>query len=215
MLNFKIVIQLFLLLLLALTIYIFINKYFVKTEVDSFQNQTSKIQKIKNFNQKNVIKDIQYITNNDNGDLYVIKAEYGEFDIANPGNILMTNVKAEIDLIKNNAKEKILLFSNFAEFNNNTFETIFKEKVKIFSNDEIITGDALHLTLDLSEEELRKYPKKRKNFIKMSNNIYIKKSSYNLKADYLELDIITKNIEIFMKNEDKKIKINSENNVNN
>ena len=49
----------------------------------------------------------------------------------------------------------------------------------------------------------------------MSNNIYIKKSSYNLKADYLELDIITKNIEIFMKNEDKKIKINSENNVNN
>ena len=215
MLNFKIVIQLFLLLLLALTIYIFINKYFVKTEVDSFQNQTSKIQKIKNFNQKNVIKDIQYITNNDNGDLYVIKAEYGEFDIANPGNILMTNVKAEIDLIKNNAKEKILLFSNFAEFNNNTFETIFKEKVKIFSNDEIITGDALHLTLDLSEEELRKYPKKRKNFIKMSNNIYIKKSSYNLKADYLELDIITKNIEIFMKNEDKKIKINSENNVGN
>ena len=74
----------------------------------------------------------------------------------------MTNVKAEIDLIKNNAKEKILLFSNFAEFNNNTFETIFKEKVKIFSNDEIITGDALHLTLDLSEEELRKYPKKGK-----------------------------------------------------
>ena len=55
MLNFKIVIQLFL-LLLALTIYIFINKYFVKTEVDSFQNQTSKIQKFKNFNQKMLLK---------------------------------------------------------------------------------------------------------------------------------------------------------------
>ena len=214
MLNSKIVIQIFLFLILALIVYIFINKYFIKSNVNSFENPKSEIQKIKSFSDKNIIKDIKYTTNNDNGDIYVIKAEYGEFDITNPNKITMSNVEAEVELIKDNSKEKILLFSNFADFNNNSFETIFKEKVKIFSNDGIITGDKLHLTLDIPKEEITKNPKKKENLIKMSNNIYLKNSSYNLKADYLEIDLITKNLEIYMENE-KKIKINPANNVSN
>ena len=48
----------------------------------------------------------------------------------------------------------------------------------------------------------------------MSNNIHLKKSSYNLKADYLELDLETKDIKIYM-NDNQKIKIKPENNVSN
>ena len=214
MLNSKIVIQLLLFLILILSIFIFINKYFIKSKTDNSQNLSSEIQKNKILNDKNIIKDVKYVTNNENGDLYVITAEYGEFDITNSSNIFMTNVKAEIDLIKSSSTEKILLFADFAEFNNNSFETIFKKNVKIFSSEGIITGDTLHLTLDLTDEELKKNPNKKKNLIKMSDNIYLKKSSYNLKADFLELDLITKDIKIYMK-DNKKIKIKPEINVSN
>ena len=214
MLNSKIVIQLLLFLILILSIFIFINKYFIKSKTDNSQNLSSEIQKNKILNDKNIIKDVKYVTNNENGDLYVITAEYGEFDITNSSNIFMTNVKAEIDLIKSSSTEKILLFADFAEFNNNSFETIFKKNVKIFSSEGIITGDTLHLTLDLTDEELKKNPNKKKNLIKMSDNIYLKKSSYNLKADYLEIDLETKDIKIYMKN-NQKIKIKPENNVGN
>ena len=214
MLNSKIVIQLFLFLILILTIYIFINTYFIDSKTNNLQIESSEIQKNKIPNDKNIIKDIKYVTNNDNGDFYVITAEYGEFDIANPNNIFMTNVKAEVDIKKSSSSDKILLFANFAEFNNSNFETIFKKNVKIFSSEGIITGDKLHLTLDLTDEELKKNPKKKKNLIKMSDNIYLKKSSYNLKADFLELDLITKDIKIYMK-DNKKIKIKPEINVSN
>ena len=214
MLNSKIVIQLLLFLILILSIFIFINKYFIKSKTDNSQDLSSEIQKNKILNNKNIIKDVKYVTNNDNGDLYIITAEYGEFDVTNASNIFMTNVKAEIDLIKSSSTEKILLFADFAEFNNNTFETIFEKNVKIFSSEGIITGGTLHLTLDLTDEELKKNPNKKKNLIKMSNNIYLKKSSYNLKADFLELDLITKNIKIYMK-DNKKIKIKPEINVSN
>lgn len=214
MLNYKILIQLILILILILSIYIFVDKYFIKTQKKELQNQKSKIQNNTNLRDKNVIKDIRYISNNENGDLYSITAEYGEFNITDPNNIFMTNVKAEVDLKSDVAKEKILLFSNFAKFNNNSFETIFQEDVKIFTNEGIITGDMLHLILDVTDEELKKNPKKKKNTIKMSDNIQLKKSSYNLKADHLELDLKTKDIKIYMK-DNKKIKINPENNVGN
>ena len=214
MLNSKILIQLFLSLILVFLIYIFIDKYFIKTQEKKFQNQKSEIQNNTNLRDKNVIKDIKYTNNNENGNLYVITAEYGEFSITSPDNIFMTNVKAEVDLIREEAREKILLFSNFADFNNNSFETIFKEDVKIFTNEGVITGDMLHLILDITEEELKINPKKKKNTIKMSDNIHLKKSSYNLKADYLELDLETKDIKIYMK-DNQKIKIKPENNVGN
>ena len=214
MLNSKILIQLFLLLILFLLIYIFIDKYFVKTQEKELLIQKSEIQNNTNFGDINVIKDIKYTNNNENGNLYVITAEYGEFDIINPNDIFMTNVKAEVDLKYDKESEKILLFSKFADFNNNSFETIFKEDVKIFTNEGIITGDMLHLILDTSEEKFEKNPKKKNNIIKMSNNIHLKKSSYNLKADYLELDLETKDIKIYM-NDNQKIKIKPENNVSN
>lgn len=214
MLNSKTVIQLFLLLILFLLIFFFIKEYFFKTEISTLQNQKSEIQINKNPKDKNIIKDIKYTANNNNGDLYIITAEYGEFDISNSENIFMTNVKAEVELITNKNEEKILLFSNFAEFNSNSFETIFNENVKIFSSEGIIDGDRLHLTLDITEEELKKNPKKKKNLIKLSGNIYLKKSGYNLKADYLELDLATNDIKIYMKDQ-KKIIINPENNVSN
>ena len=41
--------------------------------------------------------------------------------------------------------------------------------------------------------------------IRVSNNVIYKKPGYNLKADILELDLITKNIKIYMIDKQKKV----------
>ena len=43
------------------------------------------------------------------------------------------------------------------------------------------------------------------NLIRISNNILYKKPGYSLKADILEIDLITKNIKIFMLDKQKKV----------
>ena len=43
----------------------------------------------------------------------------------------------------------------------------------------------------------------------MSYNIFFKKPGYTLKADILEIDLITKNMKIYMNNNSKKVKVTS------
>ena len=50
---------------------------------------------------------------------------------------------------------------------------------------------------------------KEENLIRMSNNIFFKKPGYTLKADILEIDLITKNTKIYMNNSLEKVKITS------
>ena len=47
--------------------------------------------------------------------------------------------------------------------------------------------------------------KKDENLVRMTRNVIYKKPGYNLSADILEIDLITKNIRIYMMNEYKKV----------
>ena len=47
--------------------------------------------------------------------------------------------------------------------------------------------------------------KKEQNIIRMSNNILFQKPGYQLKADILEIDLITKNIKIYMNDKLEKV----------
>ena len=44
----------------------------------------------------------------------------------------------------------------------------------------------------------------------MSRNVFYKKPGYNLSADILEVDLITKNIKIYMVDKYKKVLVTSE-----
>ena len=124
--------------------------------------------------------------------------------------MFLTNVKGKV-IFKDDNKPKIILTSKFADFNTVSFETTFKENVKITRQDEVITGDKLYLVLDNEEQDsddLSKTPKE-ENLIRMSNNIFFKKPGYTLKADVLEIDLTTKNTKIFMNNKLKKVMITS------
>ncbi len=209
----KTLIQISLLIFLILLSYLVVNKYFFKT--NSTQQITKKnIDKVNTDddlkNKQDLIKNIKYTSNNAAGDIYELIADYGESNSENPNLMYLTNVKGKV-IFKDENKPSIILISKFADFNTVSFETTFKEKVKITRQDEVITGDRLYLVLDNEEKnsnDLSKIPEE-ENLIRMSDNIFFKKPGYTLKADVLEIDLTTKNTKIFMNNKLKKVMITS------
>ena len=97
---------------------------------------------------KNIIQNIKYTSNNNNGDVFEILAEYGEPSSEIPDLMFLTNVTGNI-FLKN--KSNIKLTSDYANLNTQTFETTFLNNVKILRNDEIILGNELYLIFDQTE----------------------------------------------------------------
>ncbi len=209
----KTLIQISLLIFLILVSYYVIQKYFFKknTDLQIIKENTNNLNIENDIKDKqDLIKNIKYTSNNAVGDIYELIADFGQSNLENPNLMFLTNVKGKV-IFKNDNKPRIILTSKFADFNTVSFETTFKENVKITRQDEVITGDKLYLVLDNDEQEtddLSKTPKE-ENLIRMSNNIFFKKPGYTLKADVLEIDLTTKNTKIFMNNELKKVMITS------
>tara|TARA_B110000037_G_C17109266_1_gene501144 strand:- start:1444 stop:2031 length:588 start_codon:yes stop_codon:yes gene_type:complete len=137
----------------------------------------------------NIIKDIRYFSKDDKGNSYEIVSDFGEISLDNPDLIFMTNVVATINL-KNSSN--VVITSKFANFNNKSYETTFYENVKILRDDEKIRSQKLEFSLE-------------KDLILISNNVVLEKPGFNLKADRVEIDLITKNSKIFMNDSTKKV----------
>ena len=67
-----------------------------------------------------------------------------------------------------------------------------------------MTGNKLYLVLDLDEDELESLNKEQ-NLLRISENVIFKKPGYNLKADVIEIDLISKNLKIYMNNKLNKV----------
>lgn len=200
----KTLIQIFLITILIIASFLSFNFFYIPKEKN--QNlETSKNTNINNElinNEKNIINDIEYSLNNEKGNIYKVIADFGEVKTDNPDLMFLTNVKATVIF---NDKMNIILTSNFANFNSKTFETTFLNNVKVKKGKELITGDELYLVLENKDKKNSDKPDAEENLIRISNNVTYKKPGYSLKADILELDLITKNIKIYMLNEKDKI----------
>ena len=202
--NKKTLIQIFLITILIIASFLIFNFFYVPKE----NNQNLETKKDTNINNelkntdKNIIKDIEYSLNNDKGNIYKVIADFGEVKIDNPDLMFLTNVTATVIF---NDKINIILTSDFANFNSKTFETTFLNNVQVKKDKEIITGDELYLVLENNDKKILNKPDIEENLIRISHNVMYKKPGYSLKADILELDLITKNIKIYMLNEKEKI----------
>ena len=208
----KYLIQIILLiLLLILSISIF-NYYYEKNpsvKKNKTNNEKKFSDKTSLSSQQNLIEDIKYTANNIQGDIYEILADFGEANLEDPELMFLTNVRSKI-IFNNTEKKNIYLTSNFANFNTKTFETTFIKNVKIIRHNEIITGDELYMILDINKENAQNELGKEQNVLRMSNNVLFQKPGYEMKADVLEIDLITKNLKIYMHNSNNKVLINSE-----
>ena len=204
----KKLIQIILLILLVLTTFLIFNVYYKsdKTFESSKKIELENLDETKSNDSKNIIQDIRYTSNNNNGDIFEILADYGEPSTEIDDLMFLTKVIANITL-KN--KSNIKLTSDYANFNTKTFETTFINNVKIFRNDETIFGNELYLVFDQSNALSENISEVEQNLIRISHDVIIKKPGYMLKADVLEIDLITKNTKIYMNNEKDKVQAKS------
>ena len=138
-----------------------------------------------------LIKDINYSYYDTSGNYYELLSEFGKIDINNSDKIFMTNVVATIYLVDSSP---VNITSKYANYNKINHETSFFENVKVTH----LIHKATSENLDISFND---------NLASMYNNIVYNKPGTNLKADRLEIDLITKNSKIFMDNKTEKIKI--------
>ena len=138
-----------------------------------------------------LIKDIRYSFSDPSGNYYELFSEVGKVDINNADKIFMTNVVATIYLVDSSP---VKITSKYANYNKINHETSFFENVKVTH----LIHKATSENLDISFND---------NLASMYNNIIYNKPGTKLKADRLEIDLITKNSKIFMDNKTEKIKI--------
>ena len=189
-----------LILLVLFTFIFFYNSDEVKQSSDRPKNNN--INTSSSQDDQNIIENIKYTSSNNNGDIFEIFADFGEPSSINPELMLLKSVKAQIIFTN---KSNINLTSDFADFNTKTFETLFFDNVKITRLDEVMTGEKLYLVLENDDELGEKDLKKEQNILRMSNNILFEKPGYTLKADILEIDLITKNLKIYMNDKLEKV----------
>jgi len=138
-----------------------------------------------------LIKDINYSFSDLSGNSYELRSKVGKVDINNSDKIFMTNVVATIYLVDSSP---VKITSKYANYNKINHETSFFENVKVTH----LIHKATSENLDISFKD---------NVASMYNNIVYNKPGTKLKADRLEIDLITKNSKIFMDNKTEKIKI--------
>ena len=182
------------LLLSSMVVAIFLTiflKYFNQgLESKKEKNSEEKISKVLK-EKSNIIKDIRYLSKDNTGNIYIINAEYGEINEDNPDIIFLKNVKAKISIFNS---EDVFIKSDFAKYNSKNYNTNFYENTKVEYAEHKINSRYLDLLFN-------------KNLAILYENIVYKTLQTRLLADRLEIDLITNNSKLSMKDEKEKIKI--------
>jgi len=141
----------------------------------------------------NLIEDVSYSAKDTKGNEYFLKANEGTIDQNDSNYIFLTSVKAIINL-KN--YKLIEISSDFGKYNINNYDTIFSKNVIITYLDNKITGDYLDFSFD-------------KNLMIISRDVILENTKNLLQADVIEVNIETRDIKIFMYEDNKKVNIKS------
>jgi len=193
MLN-KTFLQLFLLMVILIISFFFFKIYFTK---DNMVNTSKNIEinennETLNKKESNLIYNIEYVSELNDGYFYVISSEFAEItQMGESDKIKMKNVVATINL--NNSKP-IKIYADNAYYNDINSNTNFYGNVLMTYNEHIINSDNLDLMLG-------------KNLATLSNNIVYKNLDTKLEADKAEVDLITKNSKVFMYNSSNTVKL--------
>ncbi len=180
----------------------FLFFFFVTTDEKKLIKKKTKIELVEKENieiseeqieSSNIMEDVSYSTKDIKGNEYFLKANEGIIDQNESNYIFLKSVKANIKL--ENYKF-IEISSDFGKYNINNYDTIFSKNVIITYLDNKITGNYLDFSLD-------------KNLMIISKGVILENNIGSLKADVIEMNVETKNIKIFMYEEDKKVNIKS------
>ena len=188
----KNIIQLSLFLFLIIVSIIFYRTYFV----DDKKKETKLIEKtdqLKIENENNLIKNLKYDVRLEDNSQYIITSDYSELTYDTGVELVSMNrvVAKFID------KDGIILTvtSDNAIFNNDVYDTKFRDNVKIIYLNHVIFSDKLDLNFT-------------KNIVVIFDNVIYQGVEGDIITDNIKINLIDKNVEIFMNDPKNKVTVN-------
>lgn len=189
---FKKVIQILIILLIILISYLVLNIYFFdKKDISDLDWNENLVIEEDNLNFVNVMENLEYKSSDKSGNNYIIKAKKGKVNLEKENLLILEDVYGEIKLV---GKSTIYIYSNFAQYNKNNFDTRFYQNVLVNYEDKRFNCDNLDLFF-------------KDNFGSMYNNIVFVDENTQINADQVNMNLLTGDINIKMFQEEKKIKI--------
>ena len=169
--------------------------------VDYFRNSNKNIVEVNELDPKlNIVKgtedlitEMSYFSEDNKGNTYEIKSEYGVINPDNSNLILMDKVKAIIYLVDG---EKILINSEKAQYNDDNNDTIFKGSVEMIYINHKINSE----NMDLSFND---------KTVILYDNVEYKSSISNVSADRIFVDLLNKNTKIQMNDNNSNVLVRS------
>ena len=189
---FKKVIQILIILLIILISYLVLNIYFFdKKDISDLDLNENLAIEEDNLNFDNVMENLEYKSSDKSGNNYIIKAKKGKVNLEKENLLILEDVYGEIKLV---GKSTIYIYSNFAQYNRNNFDTRFYQNVLVNFEDKRFNCDNLDLFF-------------KDNFGSMYNNIVFVNEDTQINADQVNINLLNGDINIKMFQEEKKIKI--------
>jgi hypothetical protein len=189
---FKKVIQILIILLIILISYLVLNIYFFdKKDISDLDLNENLVIEEDNLNFDNVMENLEYKSSDKSGNNYIIKAKKGKVNLEKENLLILEDVYGEIKLV---GKSTIYIYSNFAQYNKNNFDTRFYQNVLVNFEDKRFNCDNLDLFF-------------KDNFGSMYNNIVFVDENTQINADQVNMNLLNGDINIKMFQEEKKIKI--------
>ena len=202
----KKLIQLFIFLLLILLSFLFYFYFFKTSKTSDLKKIELKENSSLLESDNNLIKNLEYNVAFDDDTKYTITAELSELKYENEiskiqgvpssGNIEIVEMQFVTAIYNDKEGIPLIITSENANYNNSNYNTEFFNSVKVI----YLTNVILSEKLDVNFNE---------NIIKIYENVVYEGLQGKIKADNVRLDLTTKNMEIFMQNNNEKIEISS------
>ncbi len=191
--QIKTIVQFLLIISIVIISILFFNNYLGEKKTIEESNYEKKFDiELKSTDKSiNLLENLEYKTIDKDGNGYLIRAKYGETLIDRQNMLLLKEVDGQINLI---GKSTIYITSKYANYNKNNFNTNFFINVVVVYEDSIAKSDNFDIFFS-------------DNSATMYNNVYYTNSSLNSKADKIDVDLISGDIDISMYDENEKIKI--------
>ena len=196
--NKKIIFQILVLFIILLFTFLLFDQYSSNYTAKTIDTSQDIIYSNPESNSTNIINNIEYKSFDTIGNQYNIKAKSGTISDESPNLILMKDVVSEIYF----KEEKILITALFATYNTINYDTIFKDEINIKYGEHYLNSNNANLFF-------------KDHRIELYDNINYTNLNSSLLADEIEIDLLTRNLKVYMHNKNKKVKVIFKNNVPN
>ncbi len=188
----KVFLQTFLFTILIILSFFFYKTYFVKNEIvekivienDTKENDITE--------KKNIITNLQYNVKLGNNGNYEIKSTSSKIIYENGFEIVF--MEGVIATFTDNQNRKVVITSDKASFNSSTYDTKFRDNIKILYENHKITSDKINFDF-------------KKNNILIFQNVIYTGLKEEINTDNIKLNLITKDVQFYMNNEKDNVKI--------